>query len=188
MMWNRIALIAAVACCVPNAATAAQPKPLPGKWLEVRTPHFVVITDAGPKPARETAQHFEKIRALFTLPLPQTADQAGPPLRVFAANGERTMKRLLPAYLESRKRALPAGVFRRSQTATEIAVRADLVRGGDLRIVYHEYFHFLVNSAGKRPPVWIDEGLAEYWGNSRLTADGAEVGRPSGPEQRPGGS
>ncbi len=179
-MLNRIALVVAVVCCPPSVAADSRPiKPLPGKWLEVRTPHFVVVSNAGPKQARETAEHFEKIRALFTLPLPQIAGQTGPPLLVFAADGERAMKRLLPAYWESRKRARPAGVFRRSPTATQIAVRADLMQGGDLRVVYHEYFHLLVHNTGPRPPVWIDEGLAEYWGNTHFTADSAEVGRPN---------
>jgi len=34
-------------------------------WVEVRSPHFVVVTDAGEKRSREVALRFEQIRAAF---------------------------------------------------------------------------------------------------------------------------
>jgi hypothetical protein len=34
-------------------------------WLEVRSPHFVVSSNAGEKEARRVADQFEKIRSLF---------------------------------------------------------------------------------------------------------------------------
>ena len=178
-MLRRTTLIAVLTCLVSSVepAAAGPKKPLPGKWLEITTPHFVVVTNASPKSARETAEHFERIRALFTLPLPQITSGKGLPLKVFAADGEKTMKRLLPGHFEGNSQ--PAGTFQRTSTTTQVTVRADLVRNGDLRIVYHEYFHFLVDRVGPRPPVWLNEGLAEYWGNTRLTPDAAEVGLPN---------
>src|SRR5207248_4733554 len=35
------------------------------KWVEIRSPHFVVDTDAGDKRGREVALHFEQMRTIF---------------------------------------------------------------------------------------------------------------------------
>jgi len=34
-------------------------------WIQVRTPHFVVISDGTEKQARRTAEQFEQIRAVL---------------------------------------------------------------------------------------------------------------------------
>lgn len=164
------------AALVVGSPAAAAPDRLPGKWVEVRTPYFTVVSNARPREARRTAEHFEQIRQLFARSLPRAADH--PPLEVFAARGERTMKRLLPGWWESGKTARPAGAFRRNATAQMIALRADYLGSEEFGLIYHEYFHFLARSARLPMPLWINEGLAGFWGGSRLTADFAEIGRP----------
>jgi len=44
---------------------SALPSHAADKWVEVRSPHFVVATDAGEKRGREVAQRFEQMRAIF---------------------------------------------------------------------------------------------------------------------------
>ena len=161
---------------VPTARAAG----LPGKWLEVRTPHFVVVSNAGRRQARETAEHFEQIREIFIQALPGRV-KPGPPLRVFAVSGERTMKRLLPELWLRSDGVRPAGAFRSLPTGTQVVVRADLLGVDGYSTVYHEYFHFLAHSTRFKIPLWLNEGLATYWGSTRLTAKAAEVGRPDLP-------
>ena len=152
---------------------------LPGKWVEVRTDHFVVISNAGPRQSQKVATHFEQIRELLARALPKRPQAPPTPLRVYAAADERTMKRLLPQAWEVKNQSRPAGVFRKTPTGTDIAVRADLVGGDSFGIVYHEYFHFVANQTGLPLPTWLSEGLADYWGGgTRLTGKFAEVGRP----------
>ncbi|MCP3963084.1 MAG: DUF1570 domain-containing protein [bacterium] len=149
--------------------------------MEVRTPHFVVLSNASKRHARETAEHFEQIRTIFAQALPASVEDSGQPLRVFAVSGERTLRQLLPQYWESRDRAKPAGTFRSLPTSSQIVVRADLVGGEDYGTVYHEYFHFLASGTRLELPAWVDEGLATYWGSTRLTPKKADVGRPDVP-------
>ena len=158
--------------------TEAAADGLPGKWVEVRSPHFVVASNAGRRPARRTAEHFEQIRELFVQALPGRTPESAPPLEVFAVRGERTMKRLLPWYWERKDRAKPAGAFRSTASGTYAVVRVDLLEGQGFGTVYHEYFHFLSHATRAKVPVWVEEGLASYWGSTRLTAKAAEVGRP----------
>ncbi len=173
-----LAATAAVLGFVAWYAPTALASGLSGKWLEVRSPHFVVVSNAGRRPAIETAEHFEQIREIFRQALPGRLVESGPPLRVFAIDGERTMKRFLPAYWERKGSVRPAGVFRKIPTGTEVVIRAEMVAEGQYSTVYHEYFHFLVHKTGLKVPVWLNEGLATYWGTTRLSKGTAEVGRP----------
>ncbi len=161
-------------CTVPAHADE-----LPGKWLEIRSPNFTILSNASPRQALKTARHFEQIRQLFAQSQSTLTAESEPPLLVFAVSDERTMKRLAPWMWESRSSSRPAGFFWRSPTLTQVVIRADLVGGENFRIVYHEYFHYLVHHLGWSLPVWVDEGLAEFWGNSRMTSKAAEIGRPN---------
>lgn len=162
---------------VPASRGAPRDARLPGKWLEVTTPHFVVLSNAGRRPARETAEHFEQIREIFLQALPGRI-KPGPPLQVFAVSGERTMKRMLPHFWDRKDGTRPAGAFRSNPTGAYAVVRADLLMIAGYGTVYHEYFHFLVDSSRAKVPTWLNEGLATYWASTRLTAKAAEVGRP----------
>ena len=44
----------------PPSAYAGEPQ-----WMEIRSPHFSVVTDAGEKRGREVAMRFEQMRAVF---------------------------------------------------------------------------------------------------------------------------
>lgn len=161
-------------------ASAVQAGGLPGKWLEVRGDNFVVVSNAGQKQALRTAEHFEQIRKVFVQAFPRAVDPSISPLQVFALRDEGTMKRFLPMFWESASRSRPAGLFRTASTSPQVVLRADLIGGDDFRILYHEYFHFLAHYGVRfRFPVWLDEGLAEFWSGTRLTPKATEIGLAS---------
>ena len=160
-------------------APAVRAAGLPGKWVEVRTPNFVVVSNDGTRSAKKTAEHFEQIREMFIRVLPARAAKTRS-LRVLAVNGERTMKLLRPEIFAQKGRAQVSGFFRLTPLGSQVVVRADLLDGNGYGTVYHEYFHYLAHGTGTGLPVWINEGFASYWANTRLTAKVAEVGRPDG--------
>ena len=53
-------------------------------WFEVRTPHFVVLTDTNEKQAHRVASQFERMRAVFHIMMPTASDGAGSPVIVMA--------------------------------------------------------------------------------------------------------
>ncbi|MEM9597971.1 MAG: tetratricopeptide repeat protein [Acidobacteriota bacterium] len=159
-------------------APTAEAKGLPGKWQEIRSPNFIVITNAGDRQARETAEHFEQIHDLFIEFFPGMALEPTAPLPVFALRDERTMKRFLPEYWEKRGGTRPAGLFRTVPNPL-IVMRTDLVGGENFGLVYHEYFHYLTRETTEMQlPTWVSEGLAEFWEGTRLTPRSTEVGLP----------
>ena len=69
-------------------------------WFEVRTPHFVVLTDTNEKQAHRVADQFERMRAVFHLLMPAASDDAGSPIIVLALKDKKAFQALEPeAYL-----------------------------------------------------------------------------------------
>src|SRR5205085_9547347 len=45
--------------------------------------------------------------------------------------------------------------------------------------IYHEYVHSLLHMNSRWLPVWLDEGLAEFYGNTRFDKTKIYVGNPT---------
>src|SRR6478752_2935059 len=80
-------------------------------WVEVRSPHFRVISDGNDNDARRVAREFEQMRAVFSSGFPGFQLDSGAPLMVLAPRDESSMKALAPEFWK-RKGAKPAGFFR----------------------------------------------------------------------------
>jgi tetratricopeptide (TPR) repeat protein len=152
------------------------------RWIEVRSPRFIVFTNAGERQGRRVAEQFEMIRGVFKHLYPKARVDPATPLIIFAARDERTMKQLLPDYWESRERMRPAGIFVRGEDRPYVAVRVDLPGEFPYQIVYHEYAHLLLDLAFKWVPLWLNEGMAEFFSGTMLSGKEAIVGRASAPQ------
>ena len=76
------------------APAAAQCEP----WVEVRSPHFVVVSDAGRGEAQRIAVHFERIRTAVKVLWPWARVDPPIPLKILATRGEDGLKVLIPEY------------------------------------------------------------------------------------------
>ncbi len=52
--------------CVASLGSAPHAGAAEAQWIEVQSPHFSVVTDAGEKRGREVAMRFEQMRAVFS--------------------------------------------------------------------------------------------------------------------------
>lgn len=153
----------------------------PQKWLEVRSPHFIVVSNGNEKQARRVADQFERIRSVFHTAFPHMRLDPRAPIVVLATRDEKSFNTLLPeAWLQ--KGALKrAGMFLRQPEKNYVALRLDA--GGDhaYQVVYHEYTHLLIeqNSQSVTMPLWLNEGLAEFYGNSEIHEKEVWLGQPS---------
>lgn len=169
----RGALRAAAAAVIAGLAglaapAAAQELPPSEGWIEVRSPHFVVLSDAGERQARRIAGQFENIRGVYQRALPNARVDAPMPVLIFAARNARTLDRLLPGYREQTLQARPAGVFVSGNEKHFVALRADASGANPYQIVYHEYFHVVTRLSLGEIPLWLNEGLAEFWAHARF--------------------
>jgi tetratricopeptide (TPR) repeat protein len=147
-------------------------------WVEARSRNFVVVSDAGPDTARRVAAEFEQFRSVFRAALPRMRLDPGKPMVILAIEKRDTLERLLPGFFETEGRVRPSGVFAAGQEKNYAAVQ--LAPGGEIQRhnLYHEYVHLLNRLNLRGIPVWLNEGLAEFYATTRIGNHSATLGVP----------
>ena len=151
----------------------------PQTWLALRSPHFTLITNGNEKQARRVAQQFELIRGVFKMVYPKSRVDPGEPVIILAVNDERALKALLPGYWEKKGQAHPDGIFVRGQEKNYVALRLDAESDNLYHVVYHEYVHLLTSLNFRWLPVWLDEGMAEFFATAEIDQKQVLLGRPT---------
>lgn len=139
-------------------------------WIEVRSPHFLVITNAGEKRGHDAAMHLERIRAFFRQLLAVAGYHPGPFVTVLAVKDGQTLRDILEQYWGERQPHI-AGVFSQRLDQYFAVVELDSQRSGYYSIFYHEYYHSITVPAFPDLPVWLAEGLAEFYGRTDIGDD-----------------
>jgi tetratricopeptide (TPR) repeat protein len=155
-----------------SSANAASPS----EWVEARSTHFIVVTDASEKEAFRLASHFERMRLIFRTLLPTADADSGPPMTVLAVKDKKGMQSIEPeAYLASKQMDL-AGFFLRAPDKNYILMRLDAQQEHAYSTVYHEYTHFMLRKADTWLPLWLNEGLAQFYENTDIDDKTAWLG------------
>jgi tetratricopeptide (TPR) repeat protein len=146
-------------------------------WFEARSPNFIVVSNAGEKQARKTAIRFEQIRAVFRRELELASKHESLVISILAVKDEDSMKTLLPEYWV-KGHAHPAGMFLDNMNQYFAVIQLDTPGSNPYDTIYHEYFHSLTAPYYPNLPVWVSEGLAEFYGNTQISDSEVGMGRP----------
>jgi tetratricopeptide (TPR) repeat protein len=175
MVSVRARILACLVLASVGVANAAKPQ----AWIEVRSPHFVVVSDANEKRARRVALQFELIRAVFQKSFPRARVDPVGQVTVLAAKDEKSLKNLLPEFWEEKGQLHPDGIFVRGPEKNFVALRVDVPSEDAYHTIYHEYVHLLMSLNVAWLPTWLNEGIAEVYGNSFIGEKAVHLGRPS---------
>jgi len=177
MLGRPLAHVLLVLLFAPAVCTPLPDKPQ--KWLEVRSPHFTVITNGNEKQARRVLGQFERIREVFHTAFPRLKVDTSAPIIVIAAKDEKTFEGLGPGDWKKRGQMKRLGFFLRGPDKNFVLLRLDVEGTNLYHTVFHEYTHLLMNQNVKSLPLWLDEGLAEFYGNTRILGNEVHLGYPS---------
>lgn len=167
-----VLFILAAACAVLASAKT-------DNWLEVRTPHFIVLSNSDEKQARRVADQFERMRAVFHKAFPKSADDPASPIIVIAVKDAKNFQALEPeAYLAKGQLNL-AGLFVQGQDKNYVLLRLDVEGDHPYATVYHEYTHYITRHAQEWMPLWLNEGFAEFYQTTEIRNKEVELGQPS---------
>jgi tetratricopeptide (TPR) repeat protein len=145
-------------------------------WVEVRSSHFLVASNAGKEAARGVAEDFEQIRALFHSTFPELRVDPAQPIVILAARDEATMRMITPDEFGGAEHVRPAGSFHSDGDKDYVVLRLDSQGTTAFHTIYHEYTHALLHLNFRRIPLWLNEGLAEFFGNSAFGGGEARTG------------
>jgi tetratricopeptide (TPR) repeat protein len=173
-MWKRIGLLLPLLSAVLSPA-----RDKPENWLEVRSEHFSVVTNANEKAGRRIADQFERMRSVFHQALPHVALDDGSPVIVMAIKDEKDFRALEPqAYLAKGQLKL-GGLFLRALDKNYVLMRVDAEGEHPYAVIYHEYTHLLLGKSSEWIPLWLNEGLAEFYENTDIHEKDVALGQPS---------
>lgn len=167
LVYCRLLLALLFSALAPSTARA-------DRWLEVRSPHFSVVTDAGPGKGRDLALRFEQMRGVFGVLLQRTRVNLPVPTQILAFENASDFRAFVPLW--QGKPVAVSGLFQPGDDRNFIVL--DLSSRESLPTVFHEYAHMLLAGNYPRTQPWFDEGFAEYFSTIRVTDKEVEVGRP----------
>jgi len=143
-------------------------------WTEVATPHFIVLSDAGSRAASNIADELETIHAAFE-------DLSGMALPSTPRQVERV--RVVERAADYLQVAPPgtAGLFKPDGNGVD-QVPTLMFYGTRLTewttsVIQHELTHSLVHRSIVNPPLWLNEGMAEYMSSFSLDHGVATFGK-----------
>ncbi len=148
--------------------------------MEVKTPGFTVYGDDGEKGARRVAGRLEDMRAFLQAEWPWARFTPEVPVIVLALRDRARLRLLLPSEYRSVE---VGGITLVEPDRTLVLLQRDVpddpTEENPYHVVYHEYVHGVLGRT-LALPAWLSEGLAEFWGSTKITQREIEFGRPIG--------
>lgn len=164
-------LFLAAGCASGPRRGILTPEDVPPGWRLQATDHYQVLTDASAEDARMLAERLEGVLALYRKILPTERELPRFPVRVF---------KTYAGYRAYGGEEGTAGCYDQS-TGDLVLTQFEGYGGGDPMIrqpsphelvttahheAWHQYFHWYLDT-DEDPPVWFDEGMADYFGQAR---------------------
>jgi tetratricopeptide (TPR) repeat protein len=148
-------------------------------WSEIRGRNVSVFGPQSPRTLRDTAIQLEQFRQVVGRLIRGARQTQSIPTEVYLFDDSRALQPYVPLY-QGRPAALTG--YCHCGASDEISVilasRSDYAESSS--IVFHEYTHLLMRNAVRDVPVWMNEGIAEYFSTFALQGNGrqARIGMP----------
>jgi tetratricopeptide (TPR) repeat protein len=156
----------------------ALPSDLPSardSWIELRTPSFVLYSDAGEKDARRVAASLERLRSVLGQLNPGLKLTAPNPTYLFVFRDSASFKPYRRVY--NGKPVDVGGYFLTTAEANWVVVNGD-PRRDETAIIHHELLHSILRNNYPSLPLWFNEGMAELYSTFVAGDREARIGLP----------
>jgi Flp pilus assembly protein TadD len=167
-------LIAALVLTTIAAPAGALPRK--EEWIELRSANFTLFTNAGESYTRRIAADLERLRDVLAQLAPGVALNSPTPTYIFVFKNGAAFAPYQRTY--GGKLVEAGGYFlSTTQLANYVAINGDR-RGDERAIIYHEFLHYVLRNQYTSLPLWLNEGLAEYYSTFEATDTEAKIGLP----------
>jgi len=149
-----------VQCLLAAAILVSFPLTAWADWSRLRSPNFLFLSDASDRQLRDTARRLEQFRETMLRALPGSQASSPVPTIVLVFQKDASFSPFKPRF-EGRTVDV-SGLFLGAQDLNYLAVNIEHGEAG-FSTVFHEYAHFLVSNRLGRVPVWVNEGIAQFY-------------------------
>ena len=167
-----------VGAAQPTQSAASPDQKLSREWKRFAAQSVTVMGNARGSDLRKTAEEISRFRLALQSVLPAIRTDPPAPTIAVVFRDDNALTPFKPRYRG--KPVDTVGAYFSALPDVNYIVMAIGPREYTYRVIFHEYTHLLVNRNIPRLPLWLNEGLAEFYS----TFDGSErdgrliVGRP----------
>lgn len=133
------------------------------KWIRLDGPLFTLYSAAPAKQAGEVSRALEQYHAILSGPGKAEQLPAPVPMKIFLFRDERAMAPY--GGFAGDPAQAGSGYFLQREDVHYIAVNAGTAL---TETIYHEYAHSILTAIWPGAPLWMQEGLAEYYSTFRI--------------------
>jgi hypothetical protein len=176
---------AAVLACALTVL-AAGPAAAADQWIELKSAHFTITSNAGKGATSTLAWQLEQMRSEVAVLWPWAKLDLNKPLVIFALKDEMSLKGLAPVYWEKKSGgAGSVSVWVTGYDRTFLAVRTDVEEDAKRHVnpyasSYFAYFSLILQqSVPHRLPPWFMRGLAAVMSNTVIDDKSVLIGPPA---------
>jgi tetratricopeptide (TPR) repeat protein len=144
------------------ATLAARPVDAKDKWTRVVSKNFTVVGNAGEADLVRLAAKLEEFRETLLLMFPKVNLTTTIPTTVVVFRSDDAFHPFKPRY-RGKIRDNVGGYFLPGRRQNYIALALDKQALRPYEVIFHEYEHFLLRNNLLHIPLWLDEGLAEFY-------------------------
>ncbi len=175
-MKSRTLHAAALAAGLWALALPAGALPAPkDSWIEVHTASFTLFSEAGERKTREIGEDLERLRDALSQLSTGLSQSSPTPTYIFVFRNASSFQPYQRTY--NGKPLDSGGYFLGRELGNYVAINGDQ-HGDERPLIYHEYIHYLVHNNYAALPLWLHEGLAEYYSTFQVARDEARIGLP----------
>ena len=145
-------------------------------WTSVRTRNLFLISNVSASELRQIASWLELFHSATSGLLSKRVFNSSIPTVAIVFRSNREFEAFKPLYRG--KPAELAGYFQPGDDVNYIAISLDPTNREPLSAAFHEYVHLFVKDNLPNCPLWLNEGLAEFYSTAELSNGDAVVGAP----------
>ncbi len=149
------------------------------KWIRVETEHLLIYSNAPADATIDVGRHVEVFRDHIARLNTDLRIDSALPIVLFVFRDDRTFipYKLLGRGQRAGMAANIDGFFLQHDEGNYLCVNATPAND-PWPVIYHEYAHFFLANNFTDIPLWLNEGLAEYFGTFRVDGSDAVMGGP----------
>ncbi len=160
---KRLTFLVSVLCLLLLTATF-NPVAAKETWTSVRSKNFTLIGNGSEKEIRQVATKLEQFREVFTHLFKGMNFEGTAPTTVVVFKSDSSFRPFKPGNA--------VGYFQAGQDVNYIALTTELNgEQNPYTVIFHEYTHLLIKNTIGSAPVWLNEGLAEYYSTFNISND-----------------
>ena len=148
-------------------------------WTKVQTKNFTLVGNASERDIRKIAIKLEIFRETLSLIFPKVKITTAIPTTVVIFKSNDAFRPFKPRY-QGKIRDNVGGYFLPGPYMNYIVLAAEKEFIDPYEVIFHEYEHFVLRNNLLHIPLWLNEGLAEFYSSFETTDNdqGVTLGSP----------